>query len=103
MARPIEGISRVLAVSSGKGGVGKTTIAVNLALALTLEGMRVGLFDADIYGPNVPLMLGIRRAQSVRGMLPIARADRTPYIPPVERYGLKVMSIGFLVDITFNP
>jgi ATP-binding protein involved in chromosome partitioning len=90
-------ISRLLAVASGKGGVGKTTVSVNLALALANGGARVGLFDADIYGPNVPLMLGVRRRESAQGLLPIARAASDPYIPPLGRYGLKVMSIGLLV------
>jgi ATP-binding protein involved in chromosome partitioning len=90
-------IQHTLAIASGKGGVGKTTVSVNLALALAARGARVGLFDADIYGPNVPLMLGVRREQSARGLLPIARAASEPYIPALERYGLKVMSIGLLV------
>jgi ATP-binding protein involved in chromosome partitioning len=93
----IPDISHVVAVASGKGGVGKTTVAVNLALALHQNGARVGLFDADLYGPNVPLMLGVRRRRSARGYVPIARADRTPYLPPLERFGLKVMSIGFVM------
>src|ERR671938_1398565 len=93
----IPNIARTLVVASGKGGVGKTTVSVNLALALAARGARVGLFDADIYGPNVPLMLGVRRGQSARGLLPIARASSEPYIQPLERYGLKVMSIGLLV------
>lgn len=59
-----------MAVASGKGGVGKTTITVNLALALLINGARVDLFDGDIYSPNVPLMLGVRRKQGARGMLP---------------------------------
>ena len=97
MPQRIEGVSHILAVASGKGGVGKTTVTVNLALALALDGARVGLFDGDIYGPNVPLMLGVRRSKPARGRLPIARADNTPYIEPLERYGLKVMSVGLLV------
>ena len=98
MPERIPGVARTLVVASGKGGVGKTTVTVNLALALALSGARVGLFDADIYGPNVPLMLGVRRQVSAgAGMVPIARAQREPYIPPLERYGLKVMSIGLLV------
>src|SRR5919201_1206258 len=62
-------IDRTIVIASGKGGVGKTTVSVNLALALAAQGARVGLFDADIYGPNVPLMLGVRRSQSARGLL----------------------------------
>jgi ATP-binding protein involved in chromosome partitioning len=93
----LPGVARILVVASGKGGVGKTTVTVNLALALALDGARVGLFDADIYGPNVPLMLGVSRSVPARGMLPIARAESQPYIPPLERYGIKVMSIGLLV------
>ena len=90
-------VGRMIVVASGKGGVGKTTVSVNLALALRSLGARVGLFDADIYGPNVPLMLGVRRGKAARGLLPIARAASEPYIAPLERYGLEVMSIGLLV------
>ena len=97
MSRRIEGVAHIVAVASGKGGVGKTTVTVNLALALAQGGARVGLFDADIYGPNVPLMLGIRRTKAARGMMPIARAEPEPYIEPLERYGLRVMSMGLLV------
>ena len=93
----IPDVSHVLAVASGKGGVGKTTVAVNLALALHHAGARVGLFDADLYGPNVPLMLGVHRKASARGYIPVARADREPYIEPLERFGLQVMSIGFVI------
>jgi ATP-binding protein involved in chromosome partitioning len=96
----IEGVSHILAVASGKGGVGKTTVTVNLALALSQTGARVGLFDADIYGPNVPLMLGIRRTKPASGLMPIARAEPEPYIEPLERYGLKVMSMGLLLGET---
>jgi len=97
MTQRIEGISRIVAVASGKGGVGKTTVTVNLALALAMGGARVGLFDADVYGPNVPLMLGVRRKEAALGMIPIGRAENAPYIKPLERYGLRVMSIGLLV------
>src|SRR5438552_5409881 len=100
MPERIAGISRILAVASGKGGVGKTTVTVNLALALALRGSRVGLFDADIYGPNVPLMLGVRRTRPATGLIPVARTDTTPYIPPLDRYGLKMMSIGLLIGET---
>jgi ATP-binding protein involved in chromosome partitioning len=97
MPQPIVGVARTLAIASGKGGVGKTTVTVNLALALAQAGAQVGVFDADIYGPNIPLMLGIRRTKTATGMLPIARADRTPYIEPLQRFGLKIMSIGLLI------
>lgn len=97
MTRRIDGVARILAVASGKGGVGKTTVTVNLALALAAQGAKVGLFDADIYGPNVPLMLGVTRTGASHGMLPIGRARSDPYIKPLERFGLRVMSIGLLV------
>ena len=97
MPQRIAGVQHVLAVASGKGGVGKTTVTVNLALALAGEGARVGVFDADIYGPNVPLMLGVHRTKPAHGFMPIGRADNTPYIKPLNRYGLEVMSIGLLV------
>ncbi|HLX46103.1 MAG TPA: Mrp/NBP35 family ATP-binding protein [Bryobacteraceae bacterium] len=83
---PIAGIRNIVAVGSGKGGVGKTTVAVNLALGLTALGRKVGLLDADVYGPNVPLMMGISEP-------PKAFGDR---IQPVENYGVKLMSMGFL-------
>ncbi len=83
---PIPGVRNLIAVGSGKGGVGKTTVAVNLAVALARQGNRVGLLDADVYGPNVPLMMGLR-AQ------PQAIGER---IQPLERHGLRVMSMGFL-------
>ena len=85
----LPGVANVIAVSSGKGGVGKSTTAVNLALALTAEGARVGLLDADIYGPSLPLMMGIEgRPESEDGKT----------MKPLENHGVKVMSIGFLVD-----
>lgn len=84
----IKGVRNTIAVGSGKGGVGKSTVSVNLALALAQDGARVGLLDADIYGPNVPLMLNItEKPQPMNGK-----------IMPVEKYGLKVMSMGFFVD-----
>jgi len=83
---PIPGVQHLIAVGSGKGGVGKTTVAVNLAVALAGLGRRTGLMDADVYGPNVPLMLGIQRIPSVSG-------ER---IQPLEQYGVRVMSMGFL-------
>ena len=83
---PIPGVRNLIAVGSGKGGVGKTTVAVNLALALAHLGFKTGLLDADVYGPNVPLMMGIRDQ-------PEASGER---IRPLEQYGLKLMSMGFL-------
>ncbi len=81
-------LGRVLAVSSGKGGVGKSTVAANLAIGLTRLGFRVGLMDADIYGPNIPLMFGtFDRPMVVGGR-----------IQPLEAHGVKLMSIGFLVE-----
>ena len=85
--QPLPGVDSIIAVGSGKGGVGKTTLAVNLAIALARMGHKVGLLDADVYGPNVPLMLGSSEPPSVMG--------ENRIIPP-ERYGLKVMSVGFL-------
>lgn len=95
--KPIPNVKRVLVVASGKGGVGKTSTAVNLALALTQLGLRVGIFDADLYGPNVPIMLGVRRRKRGSGYVPIARAQKDPYIPTLDRFGLKVMSIGLIM------
>ena len=83
---PIQGVKYIVAVGSGKGGVGKTTVSVNLAIALAALGYKVGLLDADVYGPNVPLMMGINRT-------PQARGER---IQPLENYGVKLMSMGFL-------
>jgi ATP-binding protein involved in chromosome partitioning len=85
----IPGISAIIAVASGKGGVGKSTTAVNLALALRELGLKVGILDADIYGPSMPKLLGIReRPESAGG-------NR---LHPIERYGMQVMSIGFLIE-----
>ncbi|MGH7273846.1 MAG: Mrp/NBP35 family ATP-binding protein [Nitrospiria bacterium] len=81
-------VRNTLAVSSGKGGVGKTTVSVNLAVALAETGAQVGLLDADIYGPNVPLMMGVKNPP------PGGQKDK---IPPAQNYGVKIMSIGFFV------
>jgi ATP-binding protein involved in chromosome partitioning len=83
---PIEGVKYLITVGSGKGGVGKTTVAVNLSVALAGLGHKVGLLDGDVYGPNVPLMMGIRDQ-------PYAVNDR---IQPIIQYGIKLMSMGFL-------
>ena len=99
-------IKHIIAIASGKGGVGKTTVTVNLALALQSQGARVGIFDADVYGPNVPIMLGIHRRKAAKGLAPIARrAEATPYIKPLSRFGLDIMSIGLLVaeDQVIDP
>src|SRR5256885_17072408 len=84
---PIPGVKNLIAVGSGKGGVGKTTISVNLAIALARLGHTVGLLDADVYGPNVPLMLGTSASPRVVG------ENR---IEPLEVHGLKVISVGLL-------
>src|SRR5947199_4436007 len=85
----IPGIAAVIAVASGKGGVGKSTTALNLALGLRDLGLRVGLLDADIYGPSVPRLTGIREK-------PQLNADKK--MIPIQRFGLAIMSIGFLVE-----
>lgn len=97
MAQQLAGVQHIIAVASGKGGVGKTTVTVNLALALAACGRRVGIFDADIYGPNVPLVLGMQPATSTPVDLPIGRVARAPYIHPMERYGITLMSMGLLL------
>lgn len=84
---PLPGVQSVIAVGSGKGGVGKTTVAVNLAVALGKLGYKVGLLDADIYGPNVPLMMGVNRQPDVLGENRIA---------PLTNHGVKVISVGFI-------
>lgn len=87
-------VKNIIAVVSGKGGVGKSTVAANLALALSQGGAKVGLMDADIYGPSVPIMFGVR---GERPMM-IDVGGEKPMIAPLERYGLKLISIGLLVD-----
>ena len=85
---PLPGVKNVIAVGAGKGGVGKTTVSVNLALALAQCGSRVGILDGDIYGPNVPIMLGIQTQLTTDGK----------QIVPAEKYGLQVVSMGFLTQ-----
>jgi ATP-binding protein involved in chromosome partitioning len=88
--QPLPGVRNVIAVASGKGGVGKSTTAANLALALHAEGARVGLLDADIYGPSVPLLMGLRGAR------PESADGKT--MQPLQAHGLQLNSVGFLVD-----
>jgi ATP-binding protein involved in chromosome partitioning len=83
---PIAGVQNIIAIGSGKGGVGKSTVAVNLAITLSKLGHAVGLLDADVYGPNVPLMMGIRESPQAIGQR----------IQPLEAYGVRIMSMGFL-------
>ena len=85
----IPGVEHVVAVASGKGGVGKSTVAANLAVTLSRQGNKVGLLDADIYGPSVPMMFGVSGRPMVHG-------DR---IQPFEKYGIRLMSLGFLLDV----
>lgn len=89
----IEGVANIIAVSSGKGGVGKSTVAVNLAVSLALEGARVGLMDTDVYGPNIPTMMGVTEQPKIMNH----PTKGEFFIPPVA-HGVKVMSMGFLVD-----
>jgi len=86
----LKGVKNTIAVASGKGGVGKSTVAANLAVALAREGARVGLVDCDIYGPSVPLMFNINEKPMLHNQK----------LVPLEKYGVKVMSIGFLIDST---
>jgi ATP-binding protein involved in chromosome partitioning len=83
----IPGVKQVIAISSGKGGVGKSTVAANLAVAMSLSGARVGLMDADIYGPNIPMMMGVQKPP----------AQQEGKIVPAEGHGVKIMSMGFFV------
>jgi ATP-binding protein involved in chromosome partitioning len=86
--QPIEGVKNIIAVGAGKGGVGKTTLSVNLAAALAARGSRVAILDGDLYGPNVPLMLGITARLESDGK----------HIVPAERFGMQVVSMGLLID-----
>jgi ATP-binding protein involved in chromosome partitioning len=91
MGNPIDGIKHIIAVASGKGGVGKSTTAMNLAVALAVQGLKVGILDADVYGPSQPRMLGQKDAK------PESDGAR---IEPVVAHGVKLMSMGFLTDET---
>ena len=89
----LPGVKNIIVVASGKGGVGKSTVAVNLAIGLSQEGAKVGLLDADIYGPSIPIMLGLRDERPK-----MTDVNGKNMIVPMERYGIKCMSIGLLID-----
>ncbi len=90
---PLPGVKNIIGVSSGKGGVGKSTVACNLAVALAQQGFRVGLLDADIFGPSIPKMFGIEDEQ-----LYMEEVDGKKLIVPAEKFGVKILSIGFVVS-----
>jgi ATP-binding protein involved in chromosome partitioning len=89
----LPGVKNIIVVASGKGGVGKSTVSVNLAIALAQEGAKVGLLDADIHGPSIPMMLGMRNERPQ-----MTEVNGKGMIVPIERYGIKAMSIGLLID-----
>ncbi len=91
----LPGVKNIIAVASGKGGVGKSTIASNLAVALAMNGASVGLVDADIYGPSAPIMFGLENER-----LAVQEIDGKAMMEPIMKYGVKVLSIGFMVDPT---
>lgn len=88
----LAGVKNVIAVASGKGGVGKSTVAANLAVALAMQGAKVGLLDADIYGPSVPMMFDVQDEKPL-----LQDIDGKTYMKPIEQYGVKMLSIGFFV------
>lgn len=90
---PLPGVRNIIGISSGKGGVGKSTVAANLAVALAAQGYKVGLLDADIFGPSVPKMFGVEDET-----LYMVNREGRDWIEPVEKYGVKILSIGFVVD-----
>ena len=90
----LPGIKNVIIVASGKGGVGKSTVAANLALGLAKKGASVGLIDADIYGPSIPMMFGVEYARPKASQ----NAEGKTRIEPIEKYGIKLLSIGFFTD-----
>lgn len=90
----VPGVKNIIAVASGKGGVGKSTVSVNLALGLAKTGAKVGLIDADIYGPSIPIMFGLENARPKASQT----ADGKTRIEPIEKYGIKLLSIGFFTD-----
>lgn len=91
--KPLPGVKHIIGVSSGKGGVGKSTVTANLAVALATKGYRVGLLDADIFGPSMPKMFGVEDER-----LYMVQNEGKDWIEPVEKYGVKMLSIGFVVD-----
>ncbi len=93
--RKVPGVKHIIAVGSGKGGVGKSTVAANLAVALAKLGYRVGLLDADVYGPSVPTLLGLKGER--------VQVDRNNRLIPVEKFGVKVLSIGFMLPSEDTP
>ena len=88
----VPGVKHVIAVASGKGGVGKSTVSVNLAVALAMMGAKVGLLDADIYGPSLPLMMGVKHRPDMM------QTENGPRIVPIDAHGVKMMSLGFLME-----
>jgi len=92
--KTLAGIKNIIVVASGKGGVGKSTVAVNLALGLAKKGASVGLIDADIYGPSIPIMFGVEDARPKASQ----NAEGKTRIEPIEKYGIKLLSIGFFTD-----
>ncbi len=91
--RPLAKVKNIIAVSSGKGGVGKSTVSANLAVALAKQGYKVGLLDADIFGPSIPKMFGIEDARPM-----LETVDGRDLIGPIEKFGVKILSIGFFVE-----
>lgn len=91
--KPLSGVTNIIGVASGKGGVGKSTVAANLAVSLAKTGARVGLLDTDIYGPSVPTMFDLEDAKPVA-----SQVDGKTLIQPIEKYGVKLLSIGFFVE-----
>ena len=91
--KPLKGVKNIIGITSGKGGVGKSTVAANLAVSLASKGYRVGLLDADIFGPSMPKMFGVEDSP-----LYMVNQEGRDWIDPVEKYGVKMLSIGFVVD-----